>query len=57
MSVTPAPGKWHIVATFMDVREPPAGAVNIRAGVWVRNYPAGKRIFIDDMQLIRLEDE
>ncbi len=55
-SIIPTPGKWHVVATFMDVTTPPAGAAKIRAGVWVRNYPAGKRIFIDDMQLIRLED-
>jgi len=30
--------------------------VRIRAGVWARDYPAGKRIYIDDMQLIRLEE-
>ncbi|HUS81162.1 MAG TPA: hypothetical protein VM283_07835, partial [Armatimonadota bacterium] len=56
-SVTPEAGQWHTFATFMDVREPPAGAVRIRAGVWVRQFPAGKRIYIDDMQLIRLADE
>ena len=56
-SVTPEAGQWHTFATFMDVREPPAGAVRIRAGVWVRQFPPGKRIYIDDMQLIRLADE
>lgn len=55
-SVTPAPGQWQTVATFMDVRMPPAGAVRIRAGVWARQFPATKRIYIDDMQLIRLPD-
>ncbi len=55
-SVTPTPGQWQTVATFMDVRTPPAGAVRIRAGVWARQFPAGKRIYIDDMQLIRLPD-
>jgi len=56
-SITPAPGRWHTVATVMDVREPPAGAVAIRAGVWVRDFPEGKRIYIDDVVLIRLADD
>lgn len=56
-SITPVPGVWHTVATVMDVRQPPAGALTIRAGVWARNFPAGKRIYFDDLQLIRLPDE
>jgi len=56
-SITPAPGRWHTVATVMDVREPPAGAVAIRAGVWARDFPEGKRIYIDDVVLIRLADD
>ena len=53
-SVTPTPGRWHTVMAVMDAREPLEGAVRIRAGVWVRNFPAGKQIYIDDMKLIRL---
>ena len=53
-SVTPVAGRWQTCATFMDVRTPPKGAVSIRAGVWARQYPAGKHIYIDDMQLIQL---
>ncbi len=55
-SATPVPGQWQTVATYMDVRTPPAGAVRIRAGVWARQFPAGKRIYIDDMQRIKLPD-
>jgi hypothetical protein len=40
--------------TVMDAREPPSGAVRIRAGVWARNFPAKKQIYIDDMNLFRL---
>ena len=38
----------------MDARKPPEGALRIRAGVWVRNFPASKQIYIDDMKLLRL---
>lgn len=55
-SVIPTSGQWQVFATCMDVREPPAGAVRIRAGVWMRDYPPGKRVYLDDMQLIRLDD-
>ncbi len=55
-SITPTPGQWHTIATVMDATRPPAGAVNIRAGVWARDYPAGKVVYIDDLRLIRLPD-
>ncbi len=55
-SITPAPGRWHTVATLMDTTEPPEGSVRIRWGVWARNFPAGKVVYIDDMRLIRLPD-
>ena len=42
---------------LMDVRRPPPGAVRIRAGVWARHFPAGKRIHIDDVRLLRLPEE
>jgi hypothetical protein len=56
-SITPTPGVWHIAATVMDVRSPPTGAVRIRAGVWVRKFPKGKRIYIDDVRLFRLRED
>jgi len=56
-SITPAPGVWHTVATVMDVREPPQGAVRMRLGIWARNFPPGKRIYFDDIVLVRLPDE
>jgi len=31
-------------------------AVRIRAAVWARNYPAGKRIYLHDLQLIKLQE-
>jgi hypothetical protein len=55
-SVTPTPGRWHTVATVMDVRQPPKGAVRIRAGVWARNFPADKQLHIDNMRLLRLPE-
>ncbi|NLF69982.1 MAG: DUF4838 domain-containing protein [Candidatus Anammoximicrobium sp.] len=56
-SLTPTPGTWHAAAAVMDVRDPPSGAARIRAGVWVRDFPAGKRIYIDDVRLILLPAE
>ena len=56
-SITPVPGVWHTVATVMDVSEPPEGALTIRAGVWARNFPPGKVIYFDDLQLIRHPDQ
>jgi len=56
-SITPTPGVWHTVATVIDVREPPAGAVRLRLGIWARDFPAGKRIYFDDILLVRLPDE
>ena len=55
-SVTPTPGEWHTVATVMDATEPAEGAVRIRAGVWARDFPAGKVVYFDDLRLIRLSD-
>ena len=55
-SSTPSPGNWHTIVTVMDARKPPKGAVRIRAGIWARNFPSGKRIYIDDMSLFRLPD-
>ncbi len=55
--ITPTPGVWHTVATVMDVREPPDGAARIRAGIWARDFPPGKRIYFDDIVLVRLPDE
>ncbi|MCK5804458.1 MAG: hypothetical protein KAI66_16590, partial [Lentisphaeria bacterium] len=57
ISVTPKPGTWHTAATVMDVRKPLKGAVRIRAGVWARDFPKGKQIYIDDMRLFRLPDD
>jgi len=56
-SSTPTPGGWRTIMTVMDAREPPGGAVRIRAGVWARNFPAEKQIYIDDMNLFRLKEE
>jgi len=53
-SIVPTPGLRHTAATVMDVRQPPNGAVRIRAGLWARKFPAGKRIHIDDVRLFRL---
>ena len=47
-------GGWRTIMTVMDAREPPTGAVRIRAGVCARNFPAKKQIYIDDMNLFRL---
>ena len=55
-SVTPTPGRWHTVMSVMDARKPPEGAVRIRAGVWARDFPAGKPIYLDDVNLSRLPD-
>lgn len=55
-SITPTPGMWHTVATVMDATVPPAGAARIRAGIWARNFPAGKVVYFDDLRLIRLPD-
>ncbi len=55
-SITPTPGQWQTVATVMDATQSPAGAVTIRAGVWARDYPAGKVVYFDDLRLIRLPD-
>ena len=54
--ITPTPGVWHTVATVMDATEPPEGAASIRAGIWARDFPAGKVMYLDDMRLIRLPD-
>ncbi|MGD9496939.1 MAG: DUF4838 domain-containing protein [Armatimonadota bacterium] len=56
-SITPTPGVWHTVATVIDVREPPEGAVRLRLGIWARDFPPGKRIHFDDIVLVRLPDE
>jgi hypothetical protein len=53
-SITPTPGQWQTVATVMDVTQPPAGAASIRAGVWARDFPAAKVVYLDDLRLIRL---
>lgn len=30
---------------------------NLRAGVWARDFPKGKQLYIDDMRLFRLPDD
>ncbi len=55
-SITPTPGQWHTVATVMDATDPPKSAVQVRAGVWARKFPDGKKIYFDDLRLIKLPD-
>ena len=56
-STRPVPGTWQTTATVMDVPTPLAGAVRIRAGVWARNFPRNKQLYIDDVRLFRLADD
>ncbi len=44
------------LGTIMNVRKPAKGADRIRAGVWGRDFPAGKAVHIDDIRLFRLPD-
>jgi hypothetical protein len=55
-SFTPEPGRWVTAATVLDARDVPTATAFIRPGVWARNFPEGKVVYMDDVRMIRLED-